>query len=137
MTLYYYPACIEAAEDGGFGVFVPDLPGCVSGGDTVQQAAVNAAEALGLHIAGLAEDHATIPPPSAPDAPLPDWLAEVAPQLVARVLVPVALPGRSVRTNITLDAALLARLDAAAAAAGMSRSGVIAEAVRARLRATT
>ena len=141
MTLYYYPACIEAAADGGFGVFFPDLPGCVSGGDTVQQAAVNAAEALGLHIAGLAEDHGAIPgaipPPSAPDAPLPDWLAEVAPQLVARVLVPVALPGRSVRTNITLDAALLARLDAAAAAAGMSRSGVIAEAVRARLRATT
>ena len=144
MTLYDYPACIEAAADGGFGVFFPDLPGCVSGGDTVQQAAVNAAEALGLHIAGLAEDHGVIPgaipgaisPPSAPDAPLPDWLAEVAPKLVARVLVPVALPGRSVRTNITLDAALLARLDAAAAAAGMSRSGVIAEAVRARLRAT-
>ena len=50
------------------------------------------------------------------------------------MLVPVELPGRFVRTNITLDTALLARLDAAAAAAGMSRSGFIAEAVRARLR---
>ena len=54
-------------------------------------------------------------------------------RIVARVLVPVELPGRFVRTNITLDTALLARLDAGAAA-GMSRSGFIAEAVRARLR---
>ena len=136
MRLHDYPACIEATEDGGFGVFFPDLPGCISGGDTVHQTAVNAAEALSLHIAGLAEDRDPIPPASAPDAPLPAWLAAVPARIVARVLVPVELPGRFVRTNITLDAALLARLDAAAAAAGMSRSGFIAEAVRARLRAT-
>ena len=96
---------------------------------------MNAAEALSLHIAGLAEDRDPIPAASAPDAPLPAWLAAVPARIVARVLVPVELPGRFVRTNITLDAALLARLDAAAAAAaGMSRSGFIAEAVRARLR---
>jgi metal-responsive CopG/Arc/MetJ family transcriptional regulator len=49
-------------------------------------------------------------------------------------LVPVEMPGRSVRTNITLDEGLLARLDAAATAEGMSRSGFIAQAVRDRLR---
>ena len=95
---------------------------------------MNAAEALSLHIAGLAEDRDPIPPASAPDAPLPAWLAAVPARIVARVLVPVELPGRFVRTNITLDTALLSRLNAAAAAAGMSRSGFIAEAVRARLR---
>ena len=95
MRLHDYPACIEAAEDGGFGVFFPDLPGCISGGDTVQQAAVNAAEALSLHIAGLAEDRDPIPPASAPDAPLPAWLAAVPARIVARVLVPVELPGGS------------------------------------------
>ena len=133
MSLHDSPACVEAAEDGGCGGFFPDLPGCISGGDTVQQAAANAAEALSLHIALQAGDRDPIPPASAPDAPLPAWLAAVPARIVARVLVPVELPGgRFVRTNIPLDAALLARLDAAAA--GMSRSGFIAEAVRARLR---
>ena len=77
MVLRFYPALIErAADGGGFGVVFPDLPGCVSAGATVQEAAANAAEALALHIEGMAEDGDPIPEPSAPDAPLPDWLAE-------------------------------------------------------------
>lgn len=31
MALRFYTARIEAADDGGFGVFVPDLPGCGGG----------------------------------------------------------------------------------------------------------
>lgn len=131
--LAFYPACIEAASDG-FSVFFPDLPGCISAGATVQEAGVHAAEALDLHLAGMAEDGEAPPPPSAPDAPLPDWLADEPGDIVARVLVPVELPGRSVRTNITLDEGLLGRLDAAAKSEGTSRSGFIAEAVRDRLR---
>jgi hypothetical protein len=100
----------------------------------VDEAAVNAAEALSLHLEGMAENGVPIPAPSATDAPLPDWAAEVSPVIAARVLVPMELPGRSVRANITLDEGLLARLDAAAAAEGMSRSGYIAAAVRERLR---
>jgi len=133
MPLRYYPAVLERAADGGFGVAFPDLPGCVSAGPTVQQAAAAAAEALALHLEGMAEDREAIPEPSAPDAPLPDWLegAEIA----ATVLVPAEVPGRSVRVNITLDEALLARLDRTAAAEGTSRSGFIATAVRQALRA--
>ncbi|HEX5325687.1 MAG TPA: type II toxin-antitoxin system HicB family antitoxin [Acetobacteraceae bacterium] len=135
MVLRFYPAVIDQAPSGGdFGAVFPDLPGCVSGGDSVQQAAANAAEALSLHIDGMREEGLDIPPPSAPNAPLPDWLAEVPGRTVARALIPVEMPGRAVRTNITLDEGLLARLDAAAAAVGTSRSGWIAEAVRARLR---
>jgi predicted RNase H-like HicB family nuclease len=138
MALRYYPALIEQDEgdtpDAGYGVVFPDLPGCTSGGDTVQDAAVNAAEVLALHIEGMLEDGGRIPEPSPLDAPLPDWLADVPGTIAARVLVPVEMPGRSVRTNITLDEGLLARLDAAATAQGMSRSGFIAQAVRERLR---
>lgn len=139
MAIRYYPALVtqdegDGAEDG-YGVVFPDLPGCVSAGDTVQQAAESAAEALALHLEGMVEDREDVPPPSAPDAPLPAWLADSAGTIAARVLVPVEMPGRFVRANITLDAALLGRLDAAAAAQGMSRSGFIAEAVRERLRA--
>jgi predicted RNase H-like HicB family nuclease len=133
MTLRFYPACIEQA-DLGFSVFFPDLPGCVSAGDTVAAAAINAAEALGLHLDGMAEDGAPPPPPSPIDAPLPDWAADAGAEVVARVLIPAELPGRAVRANITLDEGLLSRLDAAAIAEGMSRSGYIAAAVRERLR---
>jgi predicted RNA binding protein YcfA (HicA-like mRNA interferase family)/predicted RNase H-like HicB family nuclease len=138
MAIRYYPALITQDEgdgpDDGYGVVFPDLPGCVSVGDTVQQAAESAAEALALHLEGMIEDREDVPSPSAPDAPLPAWLADAAGTIAARVLIPVEMPGRIVRANITLDAALLGRLDAAAAAQGMSRSGFIAEAVRERLR---
>ena len=133
MTLRFYPACIERAETG-FSVFFPDLPGCISAGDTVAMAAVNAAEALGLHLDGRAEDGTPPPAPSPIDAPLPDWLSDAAPDVVARVLIPAELPGRAVRANITLDEGLLSRLDVAATAEGVSRSGYIAAAVRERLR---
>src|SRR5271166_1428540 len=141
MVLRFYPAFIEQDEgdtpESGYGVVFPDLPGCTSGGDTIQQAAENAAEALALHVEGMFDGRNTVPDPSAPDAPLPDWIEQVPGTIVARVLVPVEMPGRSLRTNVTLDAGLLARLDAAAAAEGMSRSGFIARAVRKRLPATT
>jgi predicted RNase H-like HicB family nuclease len=132
MTLRYYPACIERAGSG-FSVFFPDLPGCISVGETVEATAINAAEALGLHLDGMAEDGEPIPPPSSIDAPLPDWAAEVEGDPVIRVLIPAEVPGRVVRANITLDEGLLSRLDAAAMAEGMSRSGYIAAAVRERL----
>lgn len=138
MALRYYPALVEQDDgdtaEAGYGVVFPDLPGCVSGGDTVQEAAVNAAEALALHIEGMLEQGGSVPDPSPLDAPLPEWLANAPGTIAARVLVPVEVPGRSVRTNITLDEGLLARLDAAATAQGMSRSGFIAQAVRERLR---
>jgi predicted RNase H-like HicB family nuclease len=137
MALRYYPACIEPAEDG-FSVVFPDLPGCVSAGSTVQEAAVNATEALGLHIEGLVEDRQEPPVPSSLDTPLPDWLTqEGAPAFVARILVPVELPGRAVRANITMDEGLLRRIDAAAAAAGYTRSGFLAQAARERLERAT
>ncbi len=136
MAMRYYPAFIvqdegEAAE--GFGVVFPDLPGCVSAGETVSEAAEMAAEALALHVEGMTEDDLPLPPPSPPGV-MPDWLSEAPGRTITSVLVPVEVPGRSVRANITLDEALLGRLDAAAAAEGLSRSGYIAAAVRERLR---
>ena len=136
MATRFFPALIgqDAAPDTGFGVVFPDLPGCISGGDSVQQAAECAVEALALHIEGMTAEGLPVPDPSPPDAPLPDWLAAVPGTIAARVLVPVEMPGRAVRANVTLDELLLQRLDRAAAAEGRSRSGYIAEAVRDRLR---
>jgi predicted RNase H-like HicB family nuclease len=135
--LRFYPALINqdenAGPEDGYGVVFPDLPGCVTVGETVQDAAVMAAEAAQLHIDGMIEDGEAIPKPSPPDVPEPEWYAEAPGKTVARVLVPVEIPGRAVRVNITMDEGLLARLDKAAGAEGETRSGYIAQAVRERL----
>ena len=39
---------IEPQEEGGYTVFVPTLPGCVSQGETTEEAIANIREAIGL-----------------------------------------------------------------------------------------
>ena len=135
MGMRYYPALI-VQNDGdneadGFAVVFPDLPGCTSDGANVQEAAVMAAEALALHIEGMHEEGEPIPYPSAPGQ-IPDWLGHGS-KIITSVLVPVEMPGKAIRINITMDEALVQRLDAAAASEGNSRSGFLAQAVRERL----
>jgi predicted RNase H-like HicB family nuclease len=132
-----YPALlvrdlVEAA-DTGLGVVFPDLPGCVTQGDTPQHAAEMALEALALHVESMVEGGEALPEPSPPGA-VPDWVDPTETMVLTHLLVPVELPGRSVRVNITMDENLLQRADRAASEHGMTRSGLLAEAVRAWLR---
>jgi predicted RNase H-like HicB family nuclease len=60
----HYIAIIEdAGPDDAIGVWFPDLPGCISGGDDVDEALENAPEALELYAQDLAEDGRELPPP--------------------------------------------------------------------------
>ena len=45
-----YDAIFEKEEDGGYSVWVPDLPGCTSQGDNLEEAMVNIKEAIGLYL---------------------------------------------------------------------------------------
>jgi predicted RNase H-like HicB family nuclease len=45
----------------GYSVHVPDLPGCISTGDTKEQAERNIYEAIKFHIEGMIADGAEIP----------------------------------------------------------------------------
>jgi predicted RNase H-like HicB family nuclease len=58
-----YTVVIEQAEDGSLSVWVPDLPGCVSTGDTRDEALRNIAEAIKGHIETLREHGEPVPPP--------------------------------------------------------------------------
>jgi len=66
MPKYVYPAIFEPNELGGYTVTFPDLPGCITEGDTLDEALKMAAEAMALHLYGLEEDGAEIPAPSNP-----------------------------------------------------------------------
>lgn len=60
---YRYAVVIERAEDN-YGVYVPDLPGCVSVGDTVEEAEANIREAIAGHLEMMQEAGEAIPVPS-------------------------------------------------------------------------
>ena len=60
-----YIALIHDDNEPGFGVSFPDFPGCVSDGDTEEEAIRRGREALTFHIENMAEDGEQIPLPSA------------------------------------------------------------------------
>jgi len=60
-----YLIVIEKAADGSYSAYVPDLPGCVSCGDTPAEARLQIQEAIDLHLAGLIADGEPIPEPTA------------------------------------------------------------------------
>jgi predicted RNase H-like HicB family nuclease len=121
----YYPAIIETDDTGGYSVFFPDLPGCTSVGETIEEAFEGAIEAAALY-AEVALERGPIPRPSGLQAAVVDADIRVA----AKVLVPVTLPGKTVRTNLTFDSGLLAAIDAISD----NRSAFLADAARAELR---
>ena len=47
---------LEASEEGGFTVYVPALPGCVSEGDTEDEAIKNIKEAVELYLEPIDDD---------------------------------------------------------------------------------
>ncbi|MGB7062214.1 MAG: type II toxin-antitoxin system HicB family antitoxin [Candidatus Zixiibacteriota bacterium] len=40
---------LEPSDEGGYTVYVPSLPGCISEGETVEEALANIREAVELH----------------------------------------------------------------------------------------
>ena len=58
-----YAIVVEKAENN-YSAYVPDLPGCVATGFTVEETEREIREAIGLHIEGLIEDGLAIPQPS-------------------------------------------------------------------------
>ena len=102
MERRYFPAQIEF-ENGWYGVWFVDLPGCVSAGKSIAEAIGGAHEALALHVAGMIEDDQKLPAPSEPT------LEEGS---VAVSMIGVTLPGRKKRVNVTIDEGVLAAIDA-------------------------
>lgn len=58
-----YAVVIERGRDN-FSAYIPDLPGCVTTGKTVEEIEHNIREAIELHLEGMLEDGDPIPEPS-------------------------------------------------------------------------
>jgi len=57
-----YAVVIERAE-GNYSAYVPDLPGCVSTGATVEEVEAEIRDAIVFHLEGMREDGIAVPPP--------------------------------------------------------------------------
>jgi predicted RNase H-like HicB family nuclease len=122
-----YIALLRKDEASDYGVDFPDFPGCVTAGRTLDEARRMAAEALALHVEGMAEDGEAVPEPSGLDAVMatPENREAVA------FLVDVpAKPAPAVRVNVMLPQDVLDAIDRATT----NRSRFLAEAARAKLR---
>lgn len=58
-----YAVVIEQAH-GNYSAYVPDLPGCVATGATIEEVERNIQEAVVFHLDGLREDGLPVPAPS-------------------------------------------------------------------------
>ena len=62
-TQMRYAKVIEKAE-GNYAAYVPDLPGCVATGATIEETERSIREAIEIHVEGLRADGLPIPEPS-------------------------------------------------------------------------
>lgn len=121
-----YIALLRKDPDSDYGVDFPDFPGCVTAGETVDEARAMAAEALAFHVAGMAEDGFSMPKPSTYAAVVAD------PDNADALLFPVEVPAktaRALRLNVTLPEDLVAAIDATT----QNRSRFLADAAREKL----
>ena len=119
-----YLALIHPPEDGSeWGVTFPDVPGCVTGGDSFEAAVAAAREALSGHLTALRADGDPIPPART----LAEFSAARGAEETGfpQIVVPRHLPAERVRVNITIDKAMLRQADETAEARGLTRSALI------------
>jgi predicted RNase H-like HicB family nuclease len=122
-----YPVVIEpGTASAAHGVVVPDLPGCFSAGDSLEEALVKAEEAIAAWIDAALDAGQDIPPPTSIDALRARHKAW---RMWIWALVdvdPAVMDDTVERVNISLPRRVLRRLDVLASARGETRSGFIA-----------
>ncbi|MGH7179558.1 MAG: type II toxin-antitoxin system HicB family antitoxin [Tepidisphaeraceae bacterium] len=82
MRRYTYTIHVEPADEGGFVVTVPALPGCVTEGDTYQEAISNAHEAIEGFVEALAKAGQVIPVEPVPKQSV-DAIVQIEAQVAA------------------------------------------------------
>lgn len=130
-----YIAIVDKDADSAFGVRFPDVEGCFSAGNTLEEATRNAALALRQHVEVLESLGWEVPSPRLYDTLIDD--EEVKEALTEGALL-ISVPllsdeGRTVRINVSLDRGLLTQIDDAAAARGLTRSAFLAQAAREKI----
>ena len=123
----YVAAIEQGTGEAGWGVVVPDLPGCVSAGDTLEEAVENVKDAICGWVESMLEMGEKIPKRQSMEywQKEPDfagWLWAVVDAPVEKLLGPAE------KVNVTLPRLLLHKIDEHVHKRGGTRSGFLAEA---------
>lgn len=130
------PIVIHKDSDSEYGVTVPDLPGCFSAGETLDEAFGAAKEAIECHLEGLLLDGDPIPQPLGIEAHQSHL--DYAGGTWGIVEVDLAeLADKARRINISIPVRVLTLVDRAAKRAGETRSGFITRAAMEQVRRET
>jgi predicted RNase H-like HicB family nuclease len=122
-----YPIFIHKDENSAYGVIVPDLPGCYSAGDTIEEAIQNTHEAIECHIEGLLLDNESIPLKKTIEQHLED--PDFKDGVLAVVEVDITkISGKTTRINVSLPERFLKQIDEYAQYHGGNRSGFLLDA---------
>ena len=121
-----YFAKLHAEKDGGYSVEIEDLPGCVTEGDSLDEAVRNAEEAILCHLDGMLADGEPIP------EPLDMIVRAVEPGAflvgIRIDLDKLAVANKAVRLSVTIPRRALTLIDHAARLAETTRSGFLTQA---------
>ncbi len=121
-----YIALVSPIETGGYRATFPDLPGCAAEGADIAELLVDARHRLLACLETIEGQGEAWPPASRLES------LSAGPGVMA-IPIDVAVDDPPIRVNVSLGERLVQRLDAAATARGMTRSGFIAQAVRTSL----
>jgi len=120
-----YPAIFEKVNNEEFSVFFPDVLGCISAGDTFEEAYKNAIESLTLHLSSMIEDKEDVPIVNIDNAKKEaegDTLVMIEPD---RLLLSKLVKGKSKRISATIDEYILSLSDNKLKDHNLNRSNVI------------
>jgi predicted RNase H-like HicB family nuclease len=127
-------AFVHKEPDSCYGVSFPDVPGCTSAGDTVDEAITNAVDALSGHIRMMEADGEATPTPRSLEAinADPDFAEDLNCAIISAVPL-VRDRGSTTRINVSLDLGLLEAIDGLAKQRSQTRSAFLASAARREL----
>ena len=129
-----YVALVHKDPSSAYGVSFPDLPGCYSAGDSLDEATQNAVEGLAAFVRWLEADGNPVPPPRTIDEIVDDPSLVEDREGAMLVVIPLVRDlGSTTRINVSLDLGLLEAIDSAARQRRQTRSAFIASAVRKEL----
>jgi predicted RNase H-like HicB family nuclease len=122
-----YPIFIHKDENSDYGVIVPDLPGCFSVGDSIEDAIQNAHEAIECHLEGLLLDNESIPLKKPIEQHLDD--PDFKDGVLAVVEIDISkISGKTTRINVSLPERFLKQIDDYTQKHGGNRSGFLVDA---------
>jgi predicted RNase H-like HicB family nuclease len=124
-------AFVHKDPDSCYGVSFPDVPGCTSAGDTLDEALANAVDALSGHIRLIEADGEATPQPRTLEAISadPDFAEDIQGAIISAVPL-VRDRGSTTRINVSLDLGLLEAIDGLAKQRSQTRSAFLASAAR-------